>query len=86
MQILKFSSVYCAPCRNLAKQLEGIDLPIQSIDVDEEEELVSKYNIRNIPVLVYIDDEGNELKRLVGAVSKQTIIDTYNELRNSNNS
>ena len=82
MKILKFSSDYCMPCKNLAKQLENIDLPIinYNVDTDEAEPFIDKYNIRNVPVLVFIDDNGNELKRLVGAVSKQVVIDTYNQL------
>ena len=82
MKILKFSSDYCMACKNLAKQLENTDLPIinYNVDTDEAEPLIDKYNIRNVPVLVFIDDNGNELKRIVGAVSKQVVIDTYNQL------
>lgn len=85
MKILKFGAVWCAPCRNLAKQLEDVDLPIESYDVDsdEAEPLISKYGIRNVPVIVFTDDAGNELKKLVGAISKQKVIDTYNELKQS---
>lgn len=85
MQILKFSATWCGPCRALAKQLEGVDLPIISYDVDsdEAEPFVDKYGIRNVPVLIFVDDSGNELKRIVGATSKQKVIDTYNELEQS---
>lgn len=84
IQILKFGATWCGPCRNLAKQLEGTDLPIINYDVDSEEAepFIDKYNIRNVPVLIFTDETGTELKRLVGAASKQTIINTYNSLNN----
>ena len=44
-------------------------------------DFIEKYNIRNVPVLVFTDDSGNELKRIVGFVNKQKVIDTYNELQ-----
>lgn len=83
MNILKFSATWCGPCKNLAKQLEDTDLPIINYDVDDEssEEAVSKYGVRNVPVLVFVDDSGTELKRLVGAINKQKVIDTYKELQ-----
>lgn len=83
MKILKFGAIWCGPCRNLAKQLEDVDLPIESYDVDsdEAEPFIDKYNIRNVPVIVFTDDEGNELKKLVGAISKDKVIETYNTLK-----
>lgn len=81
IRIFKFSATWCNPCKALAKQLDGITLPITSYDVDEHEDLVEKYNIRNVPTLIFVDDADNELKRLVGAVTKQKVIDTYNELQ-----
>lgn len=83
IQILKFSATWCGPCKALAKQLEGVDLPIihYDVDSDEAEPFIEKYNIRNVPVLVFTDDSGNELNRIVGFVNKQKVIDTYNELQ-----
>lgn len=81
IKILKFSASWCNPCKALAKQLNGITLPITSYDVDEHEDLVEKYNIRNVPTLIFVNDADNELKRLVGVVTKQKVIDTYNELQ-----
>ena len=85
IQILKFSATWCGPCKALTKQLEGVDLPVihYAVDSDEAEPFIEKYNIRNVPVLVFTDDSGNELKRIVGFVNKQKVIDTYNELQQS---
>lgn len=81
MKIYKFGADWCAPCKVLAATLEDLHLPYTNVNVDEDEDLVDQYKIRNIPVLIFADDEGNVLKRLVGAVSKDTILDTYNSLQ-----
>ena len=52
------------------------------IDIEESDELVNKYGIRNIPVLIFLED-GNELARLVGNVGKDKIIETIEEKFNS---
>lgn len=80
MKIYKFSASWCNPCKMLSKTMSTLDIPYTEIDVDENEELTEKYNIRNVPVLLFTDDNGNEVKRLVGAVSKDVILTTYKEL------
>lgn len=80
MKVYKCSASWCNPCKMLAKTMESVDIPYTNIDVDEDEDFVTKYNIRNVPVLLFVDEEGNELKRLVGAVSKDIILNTYKEL------
>ena len=54
----------------LAKNLENIntDLPITVIDIDENTQLASEYNIRGVPTLVMLEDE-KEIKRMVGVKS-----------------
>ena len=90
MKIIKFEASWCNPCKKLAKTLENsVDSSISSlvevINVDSDNPLVEKYNIRGVPVLLFIDDEGNELARLTGAISAKVITDKYNELLNSAN-
>lgn len=47
-------------------------------DVDEEEELANARGIRNVPVLIYYNEQDEEVKRTVGAVSLGTIISIIN--------
>lgn len=82
MEIHKFSATWCGPCKVLANIIKDIELPIINHDVDEEEDLAIKYNVISVPTILFIDN-GKEVKRLLGVVSKQTIIDTYNELNKS---
>jgi thioredoxin 1 len=50
----------------------------EKVDVDTNTELPIKYGIRNVPTLVLIDENGTELKRLVGVKSKEEILNFYN--------
>lgn len=73
-KIKKFSASWCNPCRVLKQNLEGFTrVPVEEIDVESNTDEVSKYNIRNIPVLVYLDSDGNEIDRTVGLVTVQKI-------------
>jgi thioredoxin 1 len=51
----------------LAKTLEGItiDYPIETIDIDENQELSIQYGVRGVPTLVMFENDA-EVKRIVG--------------------
>jgi thioredoxin-like negative regulator of GroEL len=51
----------------LAKTLEGItiDYPIETIDIDENQDLAIQYGVRGVPTLVMLQDDV-ETKRIVG--------------------
>ncbi len=44
--ILKFSASWCAPCKVLQKNLNGLSKKVESIDIDNDPTLSEKYNIR----------------------------------------
>jgi thioredoxin 1 len=74
MKILKFYADWCGPCKQLSKLLDRLkeehtDIEIIPINVEEEEELTSKYGIHNVPVLVKLNDDEVEIDRSLGAIS-----------------
>ena len=79
-KILYFSAAWCGPCRTLGPIMDSISDQVawKKVDVDNDTELSAKYGIRNIPTLVLIDENGNELGRKVGVQSKEQIISFYN--------
>lgn len=76
-QIEKFGATWCGPCKVLDKTLEKITgVYINKYDVDQFEDLAEERGIRSIPVLVFWDENNQEVDRLIGAVS----LDKINEV------
>jgi thioredoxin 1 len=77
--LVDFWAEWCAPCKFMAPVLAEIasenraTLKVVKVDVDNAKALAAKYEIRNLPTLVLFKD-GAEKKRLVGAVSKEAIL------------
>lgn len=78
-KILKLGAPWCGPCKALDEQLKLISVPVEHYNVDENEEIAEKYNIRNIPVLIFLDENDNEVARKVGMVTATTINDIIKE-------
>ena len=67
MKVVKIGTEWCGPCRTLDKQLENFTkCEVIKYDAEENENIADKYNIRNIPVTILLDDNDNEIKRWVG--------------------
>ena len=74
VSVEEIESTWCAPCRVLKQNLEGFTrVSVEEIDVEANMDEATKYGIRNIPVLIYFDSDGNEVDRTVGLVTVQKI-------------
>lgn len=78
-KFLKFEATWCSACKQLDKILKNSDLPIEHIDIDEDENasLVSKYKIRSLPTTILIDEGGNELVGFHGTVTLNELKEAY---------
>ncbi len=80
MKILKFNAMWCSGCivmKKIMKEIEELypNIKIESYDYDMDEEIVKKWNIGEIiPVLVFVDENNNEIGRLIGEKTKKEII------------
>ena len=76
-KLYKFQAEWCGPCKMLTQMLDQMDIPldVRVIDVDESPELAKQYNIRGIPALIIVDDNGNPIKTKVGVPTIQGLKD-----------
>ncbi len=63
MRILKFGSDWCPACKQMTKMIDSdlkkeYRLLIEEIDVDKDDDLVDKYEIRSLPTLVFDTNKG----------------------------
>lgn len=81
MKVLKIYSRTCGPCKVLESNLQLAGIPHESIDVQSihGEDIVSKYEIRTVPTLILVDDEGNVVKRHSGLLGVQELKEFCNE-------
>jgi thioredoxin 1 len=74
LEVLKFSASWCGPCRVLSNILQGVK-GITNIDIDTNMETARKYNVRQVPTMVFLKD-GEEVHRVSGTIT----LDKYNQI------
>lgn len=70
---------WCGPCKMMEPVLEeiagemGESLQVVKINIDQNQETPLKFNVMNIPTLIFFKD-GKEVDRVLGAVPKKQLI------------
>ena len=86
MKIIKFNAIWCSGCIVMKKIMKEIEeeykkIEIISYDYDMDDDMVKKYNIGSIiPVLIFLDENDNEITRLIGEKTKKQIIETIESM------
>ena len=73
--LVDFWATWCGPCKMMTPVVDkiaeemGTNAKVCKVNVDEQRDLASKFNIMSIPTFVLLK-EGKEVGRTVGAMSK----------------
>lgn len=86
MKIIKIGAIWCPGCLVMKKVWKKIEkeneLNIKELDYDIDKEEVEKYNIGNIlPVIIFFNDNEQELERLIGEQKEEKILEIINKYR-----
>lgn len=77
--LIDFFATWCGPCQMLGpilkevKETLGETVSIIKIDVDKNQELAQKYQVRGVPTMIVFKN-GQQIWRQSGVVSKEEII------------
>lgn len=86
--LIDFFATWCGPCKMLAPVLKevkdnlGERITILKIDVDKNQGIASKYQVRGVPTMILFQN-GKQLWRQSGVLSKEEIIKIIVEKSNS---
>ncbi len=82
--LIDFHADWCGPCKMLAPILKEVkselkdNIKIIKIDVDKNQSLASKYQVRGVPTMILFKD-GHQKWRQSGVLQKQDIINIVNQ-------
>jgi thioredoxin 1 len=85
--LYEFGSKYCIPCKEMKevmaalKTSHGDQVEFRMIYVDEEKPMFGEYKIVAIPTQVFLNAEGKEVDRHLGALSKEEVLKKLQELK-----
>lgn len=88
MRVIKVGAAWCSGCLVMKPRWQELEaenpwLKTEFYDYDEHPEIAKTYAIdENLPVAIFVSDDGRELQRLTGEVSKDDIQATIEALRN----
>lgn len=86
---IDFWAEWCAPCQDMEQNVYPDEDVIQKssnfinikVNVDQNRDLaVNEYDVSSIPTLVFLDSEGETVKRVEGKLSSSGMIEAMNEV------
>ena len=85
-QIIKFTSVMCMDCQTMNKIMKEIypkykdEIELTEINVQDKnpnnDSWIKKYNVTLVPTIILINSNGNQVRRIEGAIEKE-LMDKY---------
>lgn len=66
MKLLKLEKYQCNPCNMVEIYLQNANVEYDKINIEDNPEVAVQYGVMGVPVLLLLDDNGEEIDRVVG--------------------
>jgi thioredoxin-like negative regulator of GroEL len=81
---IRFTAPWCHPCKTYTPIWNSIseertDWVFETVDIDENHEIASKYSIRSIPTTVFVSEDDNLIAKYTGVLQKNDLNTKLNE-------
>jgi len=81
-EIVKVWAEWCGPCKTLAPIFERVskmdefkDITFREVNAEDDDDFAEKYSVRNLPTILFLDENGDVIKRSVGSMRENELID-----------
>lgn len=81
LQLLYFTATWCQPCKIFGPIMDEIskEFLVRKFDIEDVSEMVDNLNILSVPTVVLLDKTGQEKSRIVGARTKDMVLEWLKE-------
>ena len=84
--VVQFSSAFCTPCRATRALISDVtagmaDVKYVEIDAEDQLELVRTLDIRSTPTTLFVDRNGHEVGRAMGAPKRAQVLTAIDAIR-----
>ena len=78
-QLFYFTAPWCGPCKMLSPVMDQVSqsIPVEKINIDYEIDRAKSANVMSVPTVILVEN-GQEVRRFVGARSYQDVMNFIN--------
>ncbi len=80
-KLIYISASWCQPCKSFSpimNRVSATGIPVQKMDADKDQQSLMQFGVRNIPTVIKVNSNGEEIGRFLGVKTEQEVINFYN--------
>jgi thioredoxin 1 len=85
MNVMYFSADWCGPCKVfkpvVQQTSQKLGVAVNYINVDYDASLTQKYSITSVPTIMITNNQGEEIYRKSGVMSRDQLISMFNQFK-----